>query len=260
MASPQKEHGFTAVANEIYTAVIGRDFTGQQCRCLMLLWRQSYGWQKTSAEFSLNMVSRHLGITKTRASKLLQRLTEMGVIVRETSYSRTSPSVYRFEKDHERWKVGGGVPPQGDSLQGDWESYSRTPGESYSRTPIKERSKEKQHGGVPPQGDSLQGDSPLEPIPDLGSRVVRQLVQLQPSGLTQADRTAVAELLRNTDKSPRRVLEAVADAVRETQAHRRSSQTRAPVRFALAVVGRLLSEPEPCPPEFVTAPEGWRPP
>lgn len=250
MASPQRENGFTGVANEVLEAVMMRGFSSLQLRILLLLWRESYGWQRRSAKLSLGLIERTTGIPRARASKLLHGLLDLKVLELVVPATRVSSAVYAFQKDYDRWGVPPqGVPPQGVTPQGDRECPPGGQGECPPGGHIKERVKEnQQHGGVPSHGDTLVED------------VLRMLVQLQPSGLSQADRTAVAALLRNTDKSPRRVLEAVADAVSETQAHRKTQSTRAPVRFALAIAGRLLSEPEPCSPEFVVAPPGWEPP
>lgn len=259
MAAPQKENGFLAVATEIVEAVVSRDFTGHQCRILMLLWRETYGWQRRSADFSLGLIESKTGIPRKTASKILQKLVDLRVVVQTSPHSKISPAQYRFEKDYDLWEVGGGIPPQGDPLQRDRVSLPQGQGVSLPQGLIKERVKESSSEGIPPQGDT----PPDEAILDLGTRVLRLLTQLQPSGLSQADRLSVAELVRNTDKSPRRVLEAVADAVRDTQAFRRENRVQAPVRFALSVVGRILSEPEPTPhagPKFVQAPADWVPP
>lgn len=260
MAAPQRENGFTGIANEILQQVMRRPFSAQALRVLLCLWRETYGWQRSSAEFSLGLVERETGIPKPRVSKILKALLGAQVVEQIEVYSRTSPARYAFQKNYELWAIeSGGSVLWGNSPGGNGGSVLQDTGGVSSRTPIKERVKEKLQQGVssertPPQQDEM---------PDLTDRVVRQLTHLQPSGLSQEDRKTVAELLRNTDKTPRRVLEAVTDATRETQQHRRNKQLSTPVRYALRIAGRMLSEPEPMQgpeQEFVRAPEGWCPP
>lgn len=260
MAAPQRENGFTGIAHEILEAVMKRRFRGlQQLDIVLALWRETWGWNRVDASLSLGLLERHTGIPRHKCSELLAELVSLQVVEMVSPAIGKRAAVYRFQKDYDLWQVPvrgddrsptgvlphrGTVPPQGD--------HDRSPQGNPSKKELKKSC----------SSDRSPTGEPSE-IPDLTDRVVRQLTHLQPSGLSQEDRKTVAELLRNTDKTPRRVLEAVTDATRETQQHRRNKQLSTPVRYALRIAGRMLSEPEPMQgpeQEFVRAPEGWCPP
>lgn len=268
MASPQKETGFTPIANEILEQLAKVSLSGAQFSVVFLLLRQTYGWQRKTCDLPLSLIEQMTGIKKNRAKEIIDSLIRrklFTVVERAVVGGRygSKPAIYAFNKDYDTWILGRASrvrnKPVLESEINDSRVRNYAVLESEINTsPYIER-KIKESCSAHEENDVAEDEA----IPDLGTRVLRLLTQLQPSGLSQADRLSVAELVKNTDKSPRRVLEAVGDAVRDTQAFRREKRVQAPVRFALSVVGRILSEPEPSPhagPTFVQAPADWVPP
>ncbi len=149
MANPQKENGFTPIANEILEAVSGAALNGTQLRILLLLWRNSYGYHKKECALPLSYLVKMLRGNKSTISRQMRRLTELGLVSEAapelTSGGKNSaaeenrsidnqinnrangdgrtPKRYRFNKDYESWLCGAGYAgctPQGSpsGLQG----------------------------------------------------------------------------------------------------------------------------------------------
>jgi len=109
MANPQKENGFTPLANEILEAVSGASLNGTQLRILLLLWRNSYGFHKKDCPLPLSYLEKMLNGNKSTIAREVKKLSELGVI----SYAMPksdghTPKYYRFNKDYTTWKCGHG--------------------------------------------------------------------------------------------------------------------------------------------------------
>ena len=46
MANPQKENGYTSIANDIVEALAGIRIPGEARQCLDVILRKTYGWNK----------------------------------------------------------------------------------------------------------------------------------------------------------------------------------------------------------------------
>lgn len=262
MAAPQKEHGFSPIAHEVLEAVMSRKFSGTQWAILAALWRETWGWGRIEAGLSLGLLQRQTGIKRHKCLEILVELVELQVIVQVDpgNQAESVAATYRFQKDYELWQVGvrgdSTCSPTGEhprSLQGN------TPRSLQGNT-SKKGFKESYSTPVP-----LQGNTPPEAsLTELRDKAQRRLQNLQIGNFPPEDRELLTEILRQTqDKSPQRVLEAVDDAIRETQLARRQQRIKTPIRFALRIVGRVLSEPEPSPvtePKYFRVPEDWQPP
>jgi len=103
MASPQKENGFTPIANEILEALARVNLSPYEWRVLMFLFRKTYGHQKKADAIPLSQFSKGLCLDRRlvhRANKSLES-KRLLVISRDDSGAVT----YQFQKDYTKWRV-----------------------------------------------------------------------------------------------------------------------------------------------------------
>lgn len=110
MASPQKENGYTAIANEILEKVMATPFIATHLKIILVCWRYSYGFNKKDAALSESFIANATGISKRYISSELKTLFDCNVlkIIKEASY--TSSRVIAFNKNYDEWEYGTIVP------------------------------------------------------------------------------------------------------------------------------------------------------
>lgn len=110
MANPQKENGFTPIANEILEATAGASLNGTQLRILLLLWRNSYGFHQHSCPLPLSYLAKMLRGSKSTIARQVKKLEFMGVIsvVSPEKQDGHTPKSYAFNKDYAQWLCGAG--------------------------------------------------------------------------------------------------------------------------------------------------------
>ena len=104
MAGPQKENGFTPVANEIIEKVIGTQFPATHLKVILMCWRYTYGFSRKEAKLSETYISKATGISKRYVSSAMKDLidTKVLIVVKEPNY--TSPRIIKFNKDYDQWE------------------------------------------------------------------------------------------------------------------------------------------------------------
>lgn len=114
---PQKENGFTPIANELMEVLARSKFTTREYKCLLFLLRKTYGYSKLEDAISLSQWVKGTRLYKIDVSRTLQRLAERNVIVSTTSGSgRGAKTVYRFNKHYEQWDQDGKASPKGSEV------------------------------------------------------------------------------------------------------------------------------------------------
>lgn len=105
MASPQKENGYTPIANEIIEQVAKTKLNGTQFSILLIIWRQTYGFQRKECKISLNFLAKATGINRQQIKRELDSLIKANIIkvTEEANFNRTR--TLSFNKDYETWKV-----------------------------------------------------------------------------------------------------------------------------------------------------------
>ncbi len=103
MANPQKENGFTSIANEILEAIVRFPFAGQELRVLFFILRFSYGFQRKHADLPLTFIARGTNISRRGIAKVIKRLVSYRALVR-------SESRCTFNKNWEEWLVPSRTP------------------------------------------------------------------------------------------------------------------------------------------------------
>ena len=133
MASPQKENGYTSIANELMEAFARTPSIGSEAfQVLMLLLRRSYGYHKKEAEMSMSFIANGTGMKRRNAIRAVQRLVSKRILVHEESR-------LFINKDYDQWVVSKRTP----SVQTDTPPVSKRIQKVVSkRTPNKERDKE----------------------------------------------------------------------------------------------------------------------
>lgn len=105
MARPQKENGYIAIAFEIWEALIRTRIPGQAMQVLMVILRQTYGWDKKEDQISLSQFQKATGLSKVAVCKMIKKLLDMKLITKKGNGVDTGAiAVYSFQKDYELWK------------------------------------------------------------------------------------------------------------------------------------------------------------
>lgn len=102
MASPQLEHGYMRIANEIWEQIMMRDFTKRQRAILDLILRLSWGCQKKTARVRNQSDFELVGVGRTHVKRELEWLEAANVI---RWYRTGNEHVFEFNKNHDEWKV-----------------------------------------------------------------------------------------------------------------------------------------------------------
>jgi phage replication O-like protein O len=105
VANPQKENGFTPIANEILESVYSRKFTANQLFILLVLWRYTYGFQRKDHDLSLGFISEATGIDRKAVKRAMDKLLENNVVVvtKEATFSESRRLA--FNKNYESWNI-----------------------------------------------------------------------------------------------------------------------------------------------------------
>lgn len=104
MASPQKENGFTAIANEILEALARFRIPGQEMQCLLFILRKTYGFQKKADEIALKQFVEATGIRKNNVCRAIKTLESRNIISVIKNDNRNA-STYKFNKNYSTWKT-----------------------------------------------------------------------------------------------------------------------------------------------------------
>jgi len=108
MASPQKENGFTPIANEIMEAIAKMRIPGEARQVLDVILRKTYGWNKKNDIISLSQFVDTTGLNKVHVCRMVNRLLEMNLITKKgkgiTNNGKDVGQIYEFNKDYEGWK------------------------------------------------------------------------------------------------------------------------------------------------------------
>jgi phage replication O-like protein O len=99
MASPQKENGYTPIANELLEAIFKARFKGQEYSVLLWIARNSYGWKsKTTKPTSVGKMVADLDAPRSSVFWALKRLLKAGVVLQDTH------GCFSINKDYDVWQ------------------------------------------------------------------------------------------------------------------------------------------------------------
>ena len=103
MASPQKENGFTAIANEILEQLVKTSLLGSEYQVLLFLLRKTYGYQKKEDIISLSQYQKGTGLSRPTVVKTLKNLITRRMLVK--MYLPDSRISFKFNKNYDFWVV-----------------------------------------------------------------------------------------------------------------------------------------------------------
>jgi phage replication O-like protein O len=96
MANPQKENGYTPIANEILDAFAKTNLSPYEWRIVFIVIRYSYGWNKKIAKLTCTQIARLTGIDVRLIPRTLGNLQRKNIIVRDRN-------TFRLQKDYHKW-------------------------------------------------------------------------------------------------------------------------------------------------------------
>lgn len=102
MTTPQLENGYTRIANELMDALIAFGLSGQEIRVALLVIRKTYGFNKIEDIISLSQITKATGMSKVRASQVVNRLQLMKLLTVTENINGISKK-YKFNKDFCEW-------------------------------------------------------------------------------------------------------------------------------------------------------------
>ena len=104
MASPQKENGFTAIANELFQEILKSDFTLRELKIIFTVIRFTYGYNKKEAELAVRFIAEGTGIKFYHISEPIKALQVKNVLILSESESHSQCRTISLNKDYESWK------------------------------------------------------------------------------------------------------------------------------------------------------------
>lgn len=116
MASPQKENGYTPIANELLDKIVTLKLNGTQYKIIILLWRYTYGFSRKEHELSETFLTKATGVHKSQIHKELNNLIEMKLVAVEREPTYSKPRLLSFNKNYDEWyqkhyQVSNSLPP-----------------------------------------------------------------------------------------------------------------------------------------------------
>ena len=103
MASPQKENGYTPIANEILEHIIKEKLNGTQFRILIAVWRNTYGFKRKSHEISDVFLSKAIGVPRQQIAREVKPLIERNIILVLKNATYNVSKIIAFNKDYATW-------------------------------------------------------------------------------------------------------------------------------------------------------------
>jgi phage replication O-like protein O len=100
MKNPQLEDGFTRIANELFEAILGFDFSERQLKVLLTIVRKTYGYGKKEDDMSASQIGKVCNIDRSNVTRVLGQLEKMKVITkRHGGYGM----IIGINKSHQEW-------------------------------------------------------------------------------------------------------------------------------------------------------------
>lgn len=98
MASPQKENGFTPIANELLEAFYRCKLLEYERIIVMCIWRKTYGWQKKEDWISNSQFSEDTGLARPHITRTIKSLRERKILTKNVKK-------LTINKNYDEWLV-----------------------------------------------------------------------------------------------------------------------------------------------------------
>lgn len=109
MASPQKENGFTPIANELFEAFYCCKLLEYERVCIMHIWRKTYGWSKKDDWIANSQFAEETGIPRPHVTRTLKKLLKKKIIIKDSKKVTVN-------KNYEEWEVEWRVTSSGNRV------------------------------------------------------------------------------------------------------------------------------------------------
>jgi phage replication O-like protein O len=106
MLTPQKENGYTAIANELMEALIKYKLPSSEIRCLLFIIRKTYGYNKKTDAISLSQFVKATSLNRKAVARALKSLNNKNLIYVEKGGVKNDTiltSKYRLNKRYKSW-------------------------------------------------------------------------------------------------------------------------------------------------------------
>lgn len=115
--SPQKENGYTPIANELLEAIMFYSFSKRQLQVILAIARMTYGYSKKKDALSGWQISKLTKIDRSDISKTIDELVKLNVVIKHEN-GRLSHGILVNEisinKYYETWLTVGNIPTVGE--------------------------------------------------------------------------------------------------------------------------------------------------
>lgn len=102
MANPQKENGYTAIANEILEQIVRVNLNGTQFRIVMTIWRYTYGFRRKQHDMSISHLASLIGAARSQVDRELDSLIDMKII-NINGTGKRGARILAFNKNYSEW-------------------------------------------------------------------------------------------------------------------------------------------------------------
>lgn len=152
MANPQKENGYTSIANEILEHLFLAGINGSEYRILLVIIRKTYGFHKKKDKISLSQFEKNTSMNRPQVVNTIKSLLQKKIIIKENNE-------FIFNKNYDEWIVGKRGSMQKDTgMQKDTTASMQKHTESSMQKHTYKRNKEtitKEKSGYNPLGADL---------------------------------------------------------------------------------------------------------
>ena len=121
MASPQKENGYTAIANEILEQTTKLHLNGTQYSIILTIWRFTYGFNRCKHDLSITFLAKATRISTRAIKKELKTLIDRSIVLVAKECTKADSRVLKFNKDYDTWEGNNSSPHE--------QGNNRSPGE-----------------------------------------------------------------------------------------------------------------------------------
>lgn len=106
MADVQPENGFTRIANPILENIIKLSLNGTQFRIIMLVWRETYGFNRKEHSLSETFIASRLGLQRQNIHREITGLFDSKILIAIHEATFNSSRVIAFNKNYDEWRNG----------------------------------------------------------------------------------------------------------------------------------------------------------
>lgn len=103
MANPQKENGFTSIANELLEMIYRYRFSLREIKILLAVIRFTFGFQRKAANLSLRFLSYSTGIKYRHTQTTVSNLIAKNILTVKREAAGIKSRVIQLNKDYEKW-------------------------------------------------------------------------------------------------------------------------------------------------------------